>query len=127
MARDGLFPSSLATIHPRFGTPARATALQVLVASLLVASGSFEQILSYFMVVTIAFLALMVTVVYMLPAETGPGRVPGYPFTPMGFLIPVVLVILLATVSNPLRTGVGTAIVLLGLPVYALLLRGGRP
>jgi basic amino acid/polyamine antiporter, APA family len=127
MARDGLFPSSLAAIHPRCGTPARATALQVLVASLLVASGSFEQILSYFMVVTIAFLALMVTVFYVLPAGTGPGRVPGYPFTPTGFLIPVMLVILLATVSNPLRTGVGTAIVILGLPVYALFRRGGRP
>ena len=126
MARDGLFPSSLAAIHPRFGTPARATALQVLVSSILVLSGSFEQIMSYFMVVTLAFLALMVIVVYILPAEPGPGRVPGYPFTPLGFLIPVALVMILATVSNPLRTGLGAGIVVLGLPVYALFLRSGR-
>ena len=126
MARDRLFPSSLAAIHPRFGTHARATALQVLVASILVASGSFEQILSYFMVVTVGFLALMVSVVYVLPDKTEAGRVPGYPLTPLGFLIPVALVILLATASSPLQTGVGAGVVLLGLPVCAIFLKGGR-
>ena len=126
MARDGLFPSSIAAIHPRFGTPARATALQVLVASILVASGSFEQILSYFMAVTIAFLALMVTAVYVLPDEAGHGRVPGYPFTPLGFLIPVTLVIFLATASSPLQTGIGAGIMALGLPVYSIFARGRR-
>jgi basic amino acid/polyamine antiporter, APA family len=126
MARDGLFPSSLAALHQRFGTPARATGLQVLVASILVASGSFEQILSYFMVVTIGFLALMIVVVYVLPDKTEAGRVPGYPFTPLGFLIPVAMVIVLATASSPLQTGIGAGIVLLGLPVYAVLVRGGR-
>jgi APA family basic amino acid/polyamine antiporter len=126
LARDGLFPSSIAAIHPRFGTPARATALQVLVASILVATGSFEQILSYFMVVTLAFLALMATVVYVRPDRTGQGRVTGYPFTPIGFLIPVTLVILLAAASSPLQTGIGTGIVLLGLPVYALFVSGKR-
>ena len=93
-------------------------------ASILVASGSFEQILSYFMVVTIAFLALMVTVVYVRADGTEQGRVPGYPFTPIGFLVPVVLVILLATASSPVQTGVGPGIVLLGLPAYALFVRG---
>ena len=63
-------------------------------ASILVISGSFEQILSYFMAVTIAFLALIAAVVYILPAAAGPGRVPGYPVTPLGFLMPVAAVVL---------------------------------
>ena len=120
MARDGLFPSALAAIHPRFGTPARATALQAIVASILVISGSFEQILSYFMAVTIAFLALIAAVVYILPAASGPGRVPGHPVTPLGFLIPVAAVVLLQVVNDPVRTGLGLGIVALGLPVYEI-------
>ena len=90
MARDGLFPTGLAAIHPRFGTPARATAVQAIVASILVMSGSFEQILSYFMAVTIAFLALIVVVVYVLPAARGRARpgisvhAPGIPATGRG-------------------------------------------
>jgi basic amino acid/polyamine antiporter, APA family len=126
MARDRLFPSSLAAIHPKFGTPARATAIQALVASVLAASGSFEQILSYFMAVTITFLALMAAVVYLIPDKTGLGRVPGYPFTPIGFLIPVILVVILAVAGDPWRAGVGVGIVVLGLPVYEIFLPGGR-
>jgi APA family basic amino acid/polyamine antiporter len=126
MARDGLFPSPLASLHPRFGTPARATAVQIVVASFLVATGTFGQILSYFMAATLSFLALMVTVVYVLPTDDEAGRVPGYPFTPMGFLIPVVLVIVLAAADRPIQTAAGVGMVLLGLPVYAIFGRGRR-
>ena len=122
MARDGVFPAALAAIHPRFGTPARATALQAAVASALVVSGSFEQILSYFMAVTIAFLALIV-VVYVLPDRSGAARVPGYPLTPLGFIVPVALIVMMCFAGNPIRSGIGMGIVVLGLPVYEIFLR----
>src|SRR5688500_2990654 len=47
MARDGLFLPAAAVVHPRYGTPARAVALQAALASLLVVLGNFEQIVSY--------------------------------------------------------------------------------
>src|SRR5580704_8451452 len=54
MAKDGLFFSAVAKINPRFHTPARAVAIQGILASALVAVGSFEQIVSYFIFVTVA-------------------------------------------------------------------------
>lgn len=123
IARDRLFPSGLAAVHPRFGTPARATAIQAIVASVLVMSGSFEQILSYFMAVTIAFLALMVVAVFFLPAEPGTPRVPGYPLTPLGFIVPVVLIVVLQLSQGPVRSGIGFGIVALGVPIYEIFFR----
>ena len=57
------------------------------------------------MAVTIAFLAATAAVVYILPAATGPGRVPGHPVTPLGFLLPVAAVVLLQAVGGATRCG----------------------
>ena len=43
MARDGLFFPSVAAIHPRFQTPARAILIQAVLASLLAVTGTFER------------------------------------------------------------------------------------
>ena len=40
---DGLFPAAAAAVHPRFGTPARAIAIQALLASALVAARHLRQ------------------------------------------------------------------------------------
>ena len=66
MARDGLFIPAAASIHPRFGTPARAIALQALLASLLVVLGNFNQIVSYFVFVVVIFIALTVAALFVL-------------------------------------------------------------
>ena len=55
MARDGVFLKSVARVHPRFGTPARAIIIQGVIASILVALGSFEQIIAYFFFVAFSF------------------------------------------------------------------------
>ncbi|OJW20885.1 MAG: hypothetical protein BGO49_29195 [Planctomycetales bacterium 71-10] len=128
MARDGLFPAWLAAVHPRLGTPARAVAIQAVAASALAATGSFDQILSYFMAVTIAFLALTAAVVYITPATPGAGRAPGHPFTPLGFIVPAVAIVAMQVASDPIRSGVGLGIVALGVPAAGLFLRGSpRP
>ena len=58
MARDGIFFASFGAVDPRRDVPARATAVQASLASVLAVSGSFGQILSYFMVPTLVFLRL---------------------------------------------------------------------
>jgi basic amino acid/polyamine antiporter, APA family len=123
MARDGLFPRALATINPRTGTPARATAIQAGLASLLAASGTFEQILDYFMFPTVAFLALTAAGVYFagaVPAGNPGARVPGHPITPLIFLVPTALLMVLLVVGNHLGALLGAGVVLLGIPVYHL-------
>src|SRR6266511_4451041 len=65
MARDGLFFKAVAAVHPRFGTPARAIALQAALASLLVLLGNFGQIVSYFIFITVLFVGLTVAAVFV--------------------------------------------------------------
>src|SRR6266511_5690372 len=55
MARDGVFFRSIGVVDPRFGTPARAIAIQAVLASLYVALGIFNQIIAYFVFVTVLF------------------------------------------------------------------------
>ena len=80
LARDGLFPARIARLHPRFGTPATAIALQAALAILLVAVGTFADIVAYFVFVTVAFIAASVAGLYRLPAAAGAFRHPAAPF-----------------------------------------------
>lgn len=126
MARDGLFISAAAAIHPRFGAPARAIALQALLASLLVVLGSFNQIVSYFIFVVVIFIALTVAALFLLrrkSAHTPEYLTPGYPVTPVIFLVLVAVLLFLLASNNPKQAFVGAGVVALGIPVYYLLFR----
>jgi APA family basic amino acid/polyamine antiporter len=121
MARDGLFPASAASVHPRFGSPVRAIALQALVASILVMLGNFRSIVAYFIFITVAFVGLTVAGMVVIRKRSGPGStyvVPGYPFTPLVFLVFIVLLLLVLALNNPQQALIGTAVVALGLPMY---------
>lgn len=129
MARDGLFISPAAEIHPRFGTPARAIALQALLASLLVALGSFNQIVAYFIFVVVIFIALTVAALFLLRRKSAPKPhylTPGYPVTPVIFLLLVAVLLFLLASNNPKQAFVGAGVVALGIPVYYLLFRRGQ-
>ena len=126
MARDHLFIKQVAAVHPRFGTPARAIALQAALASLLVAVSTFNQIVAYFFFVTLVFIALTVAAVYVLRRRRGrltTYRTPGYPLTPLLFLLLIAALLFLLAAGNPRQAFLGAGVVLLGVPVYFLLFR----
>jgi APA family basic amino acid/polyamine antiporter len=126
MARDGLFWPAVAQIHARFGTPIRAIAIQALLGCLLVLSGTFDQILAYFFFVVVAFLALTIAGLFKLRRRslTMPAySTPGYPITPLLFLLPIAVVLVLLAMDNPKRAALGVAVVALGIPVYGLFFR----
>jgi APA family basic amino acid/polyamine antiporter len=126
MARDGLFFRAVAAVHPRFGTPARAIALQAALASLLVALGTFQQIVSYFVFITVLFVGLTVAALFPLRRRAGADggyRTPGYPLTPLLFLILVVVMLTLLAGHNPLQAALGAGIVGLGAPAYFFTVR----
>ena len=123
MARDELFLPAAASLHPRFGTPARAIALQALLASMLVALGNFNQIISYFIFVVVVFIALTVIALFVIrrrqlirPAY----QTPGYPVTPVVFLLLVVALLFLLASNSPKQSLLGVGVVALGIPVYYL-------
>jgi basic amino acid/polyamine antiporter, APA family len=128
MARDGVFLQAVAQLHPLFGTPMRAIGIQGIMTALLVALGAFDQIIAYFIFVAVLFIGLTVTTLFIFRRRER-GRVaavttPGYPFTPVAFLALVVLLLALTMMRAPQQALMGCAVVLLGLPVYALLQHG---
>jgi len=129
MARDGLFVPSVAVLHSRYETPARAIALQAVLASVLVAAGSFNEIVSYFIFVVVIFIGLSVAALFKLRREDTNGvrfLTPGYPVTPIVFLVMIVALLLLLLGNNPTQALLGVAVVSLGLPVYLFLYRNKR-
>jgi APA family basic amino acid/polyamine antiporter len=113
MARDGLFPSWAAALDARTGTPARAIALQAGLAMVLVAVGTFDAIVAYFIFVTVLFIAATVAGVFVLRRREGL-RAPAYPWAPVGFLAAVVPILTLLAIDAPLQALLGTAVVALG-------------
>jgi APA family basic amino acid/polyamine antiporter len=125
MARDGLFFPGAAVIHSRFKTPARAIALQALLASILVLTGTFEEIISYFFFVVLVFIGLMVFGMFQLRrrASSGEYSTPGYPVTPVVFLALLFLMLFLLGIGQPKQSFLGVGVVALGIPVYYLIFR----
>lgn len=128
MARDGVFLPSVAQLHPIFGTPVRAIGIQGIMTSLLVALGAFDQIIAYFIFAAVLFIGLTVTTLFVFRRRqrgtAAAVKTPGYPYTPMAFLGMVILLLTLTMLRAPRQALLGCAVVLLGVPVYALLQRG---
>ncbi len=126
MARDGLFVPAVASLHPRFETPARAIALQAVLGSLLVLLGNFNQIVSYFIFVVVIFIALTVAALFVLrrKEQIKPAYLtPGYPLTPLIFLLLIFLLLVLLGSNSPRQSLLGVGVVAMGLPAYYLLFR----
>ena len=124
MSLDGVFPSALASLHPVTKSPARATALLAAIASVFVLSGTFPQVVAFFMCTTLAFIALAAAGLFVLrwrEPETPGFQSPGYPATPALFVLFLVAVIVLIAFARPLQALAGFALVLLGLPAYHVL------
>jgi APA family basic amino acid/polyamine antiporter len=123
MARDGVFPAAAARLHPRFDTPVRAILANAVLASLLVLLGTFDTIVAYFIFVSVAFVAATVGAVIPLRRRDPSFRVPGYPWTPIGFFVLVAPLLLLLALNSPRQAMAGVALVLAGVPVYYLMWR----
>jgi basic amino acid/polyamine antiporter, APA family len=128
MARDGSFVQAAASVHPRFQTPARAIILQAVLASLLVTVGTFKQIVSYFIFVVIIFIGLTVAALFVVRRKNQNAAylTPGYPITPIVFLVLLGLVLFLIAMESPTESLLGVTVVALGLPVYHWIARRRR-
>ncbi|HEU4690917.1 MAG TPA: APC family permease, partial [Vicinamibacterales bacterium] len=126
MARDGLFPARLARFDERRGVPTTATLIQVSLACLLILLGTFDQILGYFVPVTVFFLGLSAAAILKLPrpsVESTVFRAPGHPLPILLFLALIVSVLALFTVGQPVQTLLGTAVAVVGFIASLLVLR----
>ena len=123
MARDGLLFEWVNHLHPRFGTPHRAIALQAVWASVLVLTGTYRQLFSRVIFTEWIFFALMAGGIFLLRQRPGykPAyRVWGYPWAPIVFVLASTAIVINRLVAFPLDSGLGLALVIAGIPVYYL-------
>ena len=122
MARDRLFFYRLAQVHPRFQTPAFAIICGALWSAILAVTGTFDQLLTYVIFVGWIFYALAGACIFVyrrrMPDAARSFEVPGYPVTPLVFVVAAAALALNTVVTQPTRAGIGIAIVLLGAPAY---------
>ena len=129
MSRDRLFPAALASVNPVTQSPARATALLALLASVFVSVGTFQQIIAFFMCTTLGFIALAAAALVVVRKRAPGGtsfHAPGYPLTTVSFVLLILSVVTLVGINQPLQATAGFVIVLLGLPVRHLFARHNR-
>ena len=126
MASDGLFFPSLARLHPRYRTPAAALLFQCGWAILLTTTGTYADLLDYVVFGDWIFFGLTAATLFVFRARERKGkeapelrfRMPGYPATPLLFILAALYVVAGSVASNPGNALRGTALSGLGLPVY---------
>jgi len=125
MARDGLFFRSVAAVHPKFETPYVAIVIQAILALVLIFSGSFQEILSLFFFVVVVFIAATVASIFVFRRRPDHGgfKAPGYPLSPLIFLVITAVVLFFIAYEHPERSFIGVGLVILGVPVYYLFRR----
>ena len=122
MARDGVFFQSAARLHPRFHVPGNALLMQAAWTSVLILSGTFEQLLTYATIVIVAFSALTVVALFVLrwqqPDLPRPYHAWGYPWLPAFYIIASIGIVLNALWERPLECLWGLILCAVGVPVY---------
>jgi basic amino acid/polyamine antiporter, APA family len=121
MARDGVFVPAAARVHPRYRTPAFAIIAQALWSSLLVLSGTFEQLLTYTGFGVILFSALAVLSLFFVrrtATQDAVFRAWGYPWAPALFCIVGFAIVVNTIREAPGVASAGLAVMAAGVPMY---------
>lgn len=130
MARDGLLPAAFSRTGRTTGVPGRAIVLQTAWTTVLILSGTFEELVVYSGVVLAAFSALTVGALIVLrrrrPSIPRPYRVPLYPWVPGLFIAACLVIVGYSLVARPGEAALGAATILAGLPLYLVWGRRAR-
>lgn len=129
MARDGLLPRVLGTVSATGRAPVGAVLYKAGFAAVLVLTGTFEQLSSLYVFAQWLFYALGALALLRLraiePDLARPVRVPGFPLLPILFTGAAAWLTLQGFLRDPVRSGIGLGLILLGVPVYLMLRRAG--
>jgi len=126
MAQDGLLFKWAAAVDPTYRTPGRAIILQGVWAAVLVMTGTYRQLFTrviYTEWIFFALLAIGVVILRHRPGYRPAWRMPGVPVIPLVFAAVSFAIAINQLRVDPTNSIIGLAIVLAGLPVYALWLR----
>jgi len=123
MARDGTIFQWMGAVHPRFGTPHRALAIQAVWASVLAASNTYGALFSRVIYTEWIFFAAMAAGLMLLRrrASYRPAyRIPAYPLVPILFISASLVIVAMKIAEAPVDSAVGLGLVLVGWPIYLI-------
>jgi APA family basic amino acid/polyamine antiporter len=107
----------------RKDVPARAIVLQLLVATLLMTTGTFDEVLDFIQFsLTFCTFFTVLGVIWLRfadPEKPRPYRAWGYPVTPLVFLAVTAFMMYYLVVDRPLQSLASLAVMLAGLAIYA--------
>jgi len=125
MAHDGLAPEFLGKAN-RAGVPAAALWVSGIWTALLATAGRVEVLLNWATLAILLLSSLAAASLFVL-RRRGIGdpayRCPGYPFTPLIYLVASLAVACASAMANPRESLYGLLIVASGFPVYLLMRR----
>lgn len=125
MARDGVFFQKLGEVHPKYGTPAFAVAAGAAVAAVYSLVGTFQQLLGYVVFVAWIFYGIAAGCVIVFRKTRAdwprPFKVPGYPLTPIIFILSAAAIVGNTIVQQPWKqTAIAFGIMGAGVPAFLL-------
>lgn len=122
MAQDKLFFKGAKDVHPKYHVPTKALIYQCVWASLLTLSGTYSDLLTYTTFASILFAMMTVFGLFILrkkfPDINKHFKVKGYPFVPIIYILIALAFLIYVVQGDPVNSGKGLVIILLGLPVY---------
>jgi len=128
MAKEGVFFKGAAYIHPTHNTPSRAIVYQGVWASVLVLSGSFDQLTDMLIFASFIFYGATTLGVFILrvrmPDAHRPYKAWGYPVVPALFILFCLVLVPVTLLAKPREALVGLSLMLAGVPFYWYWTRG---
>ncbi len=126
MSRDRLFFPSIGKLN-KSNVPGNSLMWQGVWASVLVLSGTFDQLTDMIVFAVFIFYAATSLGVFILrrkmPNAPRPYKVWGYPFVPAIFIIFCLFLFFNTIITRPREAAIGVALILSGIPVYLYLQR----
>ncbi len=130
MARDGWIPAALARVSAR-GTPSAALAATMVLSSLLILTGTFNQLIALFAVLVVLGYVVVFLSVFALrrqaPQVPRAYRAFGYPASTLVVTAGSLAFLFAAVREDPLTGLKALGFILLCVPLYALAARARRP
>ena len=126
MARDGLFFRNIAKIS-KANVPSTSLLWQGIWASILVLSGTFDQLTD--MIIFAVFIFYGATTLgvfilrYRMPEAHRPYKVWGYPYVPAIFIMFCIGLFFNTIITRPREAAIGLILIFAGIPVYFLMRR----
>ena len=121
-ARAGLFPAALATVHPRYHTPALSLIGQAIIAGIFALTGEYQSLYTKVIFSEFLFYALCTAGVFVLrrrePDLPRPYRTWGYPLVPAIFVILAVCLLVNTFWQQRADSLWGVVLVGSGIPAY---------